>query len=110
MIKAIAITLSLLFYSLQGFAGEQTVTVIAKGYKFEPAEITVKVGTKVRWENQEKRQYHSVYFESLGDPEGNYLFPGDSREVTFTEPGTYPFICEPHVKSHGMKGVVRVVE
>ena len=91
-------------------AGAETVTVITKDYKFEPAEITVRPGTTVRWENQEKRQYHSVFFEQLGDEPGDYFFPGESRERTFDKPGNYPYICEPHYKSHDMKGVVQVVE
>ena len=101
---------------LSGFVGSQlawggeVVTVIAKDYKFEPAEISVKAGSTVRWENREKRQYHSVWFEALGDKEGDYFFPGESRERTFDKPGTYPYICEPHHESHGMKGVVHVVE
>ncbi|MEW8436437.1 MAG: plastocyanin/azurin family copper-binding protein [Candidatus Thiodiazotropha sp.] len=91
------------------YAGE-VVTVIAKDYKFQPQEITVKVGTTVRWENHEKRQYHSAWFEVLGEEPGNYFFPGDVRERTFDKPGSYPYICEPHVESHQMKGVVHVVE
>jgi len=90
--------------------GAETVTVITKEYKFEPAEITVKPGTTVRWENQEKRQYHSVFFEQLGDKPGDYFFPGESRERAFDKPGSYPYICEPHYKSHNMKGVVHVME
>ncbi len=88
----------------------ETVTVIAKDYRFEPAEITIKVGTTVRWENHEKRQYHSVWFEKLGDQPGDYFFPGESREKTFDKPGTYPYVCEPHHASHHMHGAVHVVE
>ena len=28
--------------------------------------------------------------------------------ITFDQPGTFPYICEPHWESHGMKGVVIV--
>jgi plastocyanin len=87
-----------------------TVVVVAQDYQFAPAELTVPAGTTVRWENREKRQYHSVYFESLGDKPGDYFFPGESRERAFTTPGTYPYVCEPHHGSHQMKGVVHVVE
>jgi len=87
-----------------------TVLVKAEKYAFVPPEITVKVGTKVRWENTEKRQYHSVFFEELGDKPGDYFFPGESRERVFDKPGSFPYICEPHWESHGMKGIVHVVE
>lgn len=89
---------------------EETVVIVAKDYAFEPKEVTIKPGTRVRWENREKRQYHSVFFEQLGDQPGDYFFPGESRERIFDKPGTYPYICEPHWKSHGMTGVVHVVE
>ncbi|MES9926344.1 MAG: plastocyanin/azurin family copper-binding protein [Candidatus Thiodiazotropha endolucinida] len=98
-----------LFVATYTLAGE-AVTVIAKDYKFQPEEITVKVGTTVRWENHEKRQYHSAWFEVLGEEPGDYFFPGDVRERTFDKPGSYHYICEPHHESHQMKGVVHVVE
>ncbi|MEW8525618.1 MAG: plastocyanin/azurin family copper-binding protein [Candidatus Thiodiazotropha endolucinida] len=98
-----------LFVAQCTVAGE-VVTVIAKEYKFQPQEITVKVGTTVRWENHEKRQYHSAWFEVLGEEPGDYFFPGDVRERTFDKPGSYHYICEPHHESHQMKGVVHVVE
>ena len=87
-----------------------TVIVAAERYAFVPAEVTVKAGTRVRWENRDRRQYHSVYFEQLGDRPGDYFFPGESRERVFERPGSYPYICEPHWQTHGMKGVVHVVE
>lgn len=87
-----------------------TVVVIAKDYRFIPEEITVRVGTTVRWENHERRQYHNAYFESLGDTPSDYFFPGEFRERTFDTPGTYAYICEPHIEDHDMKGVVHVVE
>lgn len=87
-----------------------TVVIAAEKHAFTPAEITVKVGTRVRWENRERHQYHSVFFEQLGDRPGDYFFPGESRERVFETPGSYPYICEPHWKSHGMKGVVHVEE
>ena len=91
-------------------APPEVVVITVKDFRFEPAEITVKTGTTVRWENHEKRQYHNVYFEVLGDKQSDYFFPDEVRERTFDKPGTYPYICEPHIGSHKMKGVVHVVE
>ena len=89
---------------------EDVVLIKVEAYGFEPAEVTVKAGTLVRWENVEKRQYHSVYFEALGDEPGDYFFPGETRERVFNTLGTFEYICEPHLKSHDMRGVVHVVE
>ena len=82
--------------------------VIIKDFKFIPQEITVKRGQTLRWENQEKRQYHSVWFEALGEEEPeDYLFPDDSYEREFKEAGSFPYRCGPHPE---MLGEVHVVE
>lgn len=85
-------------------AAEPVAVEIIK-FKFVPAEISIKAGDTVRWTNVEKRQYHSVWFEALGEPEPDYLFPGDVYERTFDQPGEFPYRCGPHPK---MTGVVRV--
>ncbi len=71
-------------------------------FKFTPAEITINKGDKVVWTNKEKRQYHSVWFEALGEPEPDYLFPGDSYERVFKEAGDFPYRCGPHPEMRGM--------
>ncbi|WP_457671393.1 plastocyanin/azurin family copper-binding protein [Thiolapillus sp.] len=71
-------------------------------FKFLPQEITIKAGDKVRWINKEKRQYHNVWFEQLGEPEPDYLFPGDSYERVFKEAGSFPYRCGPHPEMTGM--------
>ena len=112
MKKSAFLTATTFFFLLSAgsiMAGE-TVIVAVDDYKFIPEEIEVKVGTTVRWENQDGGQYHSILFQDLDDKKVDYFFPGDFRERTFDKPGTYPYICEPHVDSHNMKGVVHVVE
>jgi plastocyanin len=84
-------------------AAEAAVTEVGIiGFKFTPAEITINKGDKVIWTNREKRQYHSVWFEALGEPEPDYLFPGDSYERIFPEAGDFPYRCGPHPEMHGM--------
>ena len=57
----------LVFFSVSAVAGEDTeLLIVIKDYKFIPQEITLKQGQTLRWENREKRQYHSVWFEALG--------------------------------------------
>ena len=107
-----SVLIALLFSGLltTSACAEKVVVVKTEGYAFDPVEITVKPGTVVRWINTEKRQYHSVYFEQLGDEPGDYFFPGESRERVFNEPGSFEYICEPHLESHDMRGIVHVVE
>ncbi|WP_250658671.1 plastocyanin/azurin family copper-binding protein [Alkalimarinus coralli] len=81
--------------------------VSIKKFEFIPKEITVKKGTKIRWTNNEKRQYHSVWFEERGDPEPDYFFPEETFELEFNEVGTFPYRCGPHPE---MLGTVIVTE
>jgi plastocyanin len=83
------------------------VEVAIKDFKFQPAKLTIKAGTTVRWVNREKRQYHSVWFEQLGEPEPDYFFPEESYERTFVTPGEFPYRCGPHPR---MRGEIRVTE
>ena len=53
--------------------------IAVEKYAFSPAEITIRPGTLVRWENREKRPVPQRVFEQLGDKPGDYFFPGESR-------------------------------
>ena len=92
-----------------GVAGESAeLLIVIKDYQFIPQEITIKKGQTLRWENREKRQYHSVWFEALGEEEPeDYLFPEDIYERVFATPGIYPYRCGPHPE---MLGTVTVTE
>ncbi len=89
-------------------SGDQTQLVIIKDYKFIPQEITIQKGQVIRWENREKRQYHSVWFEALDEEEPeDYLFPEDYYEREFNQTGSFSYRCGPHPE---MTGVIRVTE
>ena len=99
------------------FAALLPATVLADGEvvivemvdnEFVPEKVEITTGTTVRWENVERRNNHDVYFadEDIASPR---LFPEDSWERTFDEPGTYDYICRPH-EDRGMKGVVHVTD
>ena len=87
--------------------GENNLQVIIKDFKFIPQEITIKRGQTINWENREKRQYHSVWFEALGEEEPDYIFPDESFKREFKQTGTFPYRCGPHPR---MTGTVHVTE
>ena len=102
------ILLLVLTHSTAFAASEDEVLVIIQNYTFIPQDVIIKRGQTLRWENREKRQYHTVWFEALGEEEPeDYLFPEDSYERSFDEPGVYPYRCGPHPE---MLGSVTVVE
>ena len=102
------LALVLTVFSHNLIAGADENLVIIKDFKFVPQEITIKQGQVLRWENREKRQYHSVWFETLNEEEPeDYLFPEDSYEREFNQLGSFPYRCGPHPE---MTGVVHVTE
>ncbi len=107
LLPILALALSLLSPGLVA-GGDDVRLVIIKDFKFQPQHITIRKGQTVTWENREKRQYHSVWFEALGEEEpADYLFPEDTYERTFSESGKFPYRCGPHPE---MTGSVTVTE
>ena len=92
--------------SFAALAG-QTVEVSIEKYLFTPPEVSIRVGDTVKWVNREKRTSHSVVFPQEGGRESERMFPDESWERQFTQPGRYPYTCGPHPE---MKGVIIVGE
>jgi len=85
-----------------GAAAQQTLEVTIREYRFEPAELRIKAGDTVKWVNREKRTSHSVLFPAENGLESERLFPQESWQRTFTQPGTYGYRCGPHEEMHGL--------
>lgn len=105
-LQALLLALMLVLFN-PGVLAEDAALVIIKDFKFVPQEITIKAGQVLRWENQEKRQYHSVWFEAQGEPEPDYFFPEEFYEREFGQVGSFPYRCGPHPE---MTGTVHVTE
>ena len=108
----------------------KTVNMVgdAKGYRFEPANITVKQGDAVKFVVVSGGP-HNVAFDAatipadvkgqldanmgtdkMGELSSNMkMNPGESFTVSFgnIKPGQYPFHCTPHL-ALGMKGTITV--
>ncbi|WP_170582614.1 cupredoxin domain-containing protein [Ruegeria arenilitoris] len=82
--------------------------VLMYKYHFCPAQITVKPGTTVRWVNVDKRTSHSVLLKDGSQPESDRIFPEESVEMTFLEPGPQNYLCGPHWETQNMVGMVTV--
>jgi len=108
----------------------KTVNMVgdAKGYRFEPANITVKQGDGIKFVVVSGGP-HNVAFDpatipadvksqldanmgtdKMGELSSNMkMNPGESVTVSFAniKPGQYPFHCTPHL-ALGMKGTITV--
>lgn len=85
--------------------------VTMEGLSFLPGELTVEVGSTVTWRN-ESSVIHTVTSGTDGTHDGLFdsgnLGPDEEFSYTFTEEGSYPYYCIPHV-NQGMTGTITVV-
>ncbi|GAA3430859.1 cupredoxin family copper-binding protein [Kutzneria kofuensis] len=73
-----------------------TNTVSIKNFAFAPTTITVKVGTTVTWTNSDQDP-HTVTSDGKSGPlNSKPLNQGDTYQYTFTQAGTFSYLCTIH--------------
>ena len=84
----------------------ETVTIVDSA--FQPAELTVPVGTTITWVH-DGRLTHTVTADDASFNSGN-LGNGDTFSFTFSEAGSYPYYCRFHGSAGGvgMAGTITV--
>lgn len=82
-----------------------SVSITIKNYKYAPATIKVKKGTKITWTNEDVAG-HTVTADN-GSWESKLLAKGGTYEKTFDSVGTFAYHCAPHPY---MKASIEVVE
>ena len=82
-------------------AAQKPAEVTIRDYRFTPQEIRIKAGETVKWINAEKRTSHSVLFPAENGLESERLFPDESWQRTFKQPGIYKYRCGPHEEMTG---------
>jgi|SRR5579885_202008 len=99
-----------------------------KGYRFDPADITIKSGDAVRWtmvtggphnvafdpatitDASSKAQLDANMDNKISELSSPMLMnPNEQYTISFAgvKPGTYPYHCTPHL-AMGMKGTITV--
>jgi halocyanin-like protein len=90
---------------------EITVAVGAQGnggaFAFEPAAVRITTGTTVVWEWTGKGAQHNVVAAGGEFRSGLTAADGHRFSHSFSETGTYEYVCTPH-RALGMRGVVIV--
>lgn len=71
--------------------------------QFQPSDATVKVGTKMMWQNEDSVQ-HNVVADN-GAFKSDLFGKGGTYEWTAAKPGKYSYVCTVHPN---MKGTITV--
>ncbi len=85
-----------------GSAHAEDTNVMIDNFTFEPAQLTVKVGTTVTWKNRDDIPHTVV---SAGKFRSKTMDTEDSYSFTFTAAGDYKYFCSLHPH---MTGTVKV--
>jgi plastocyanin len=70
--------------------------VAVKNFAFAPTALTVKVGTKVTWTNQDSDAHTVTSIGSGGPLNSTAMATGDTFSFAFTKAGTYQYLCTIH--------------
>jgi plastocyanin len=97
---AITAILSLVLHLGTARAADTMVTI--DNFTFEPAQLTVKIGTTITWKNRDDIPHTVV---SAGKFRSKALDTDDSYSFTFTVAGDYTYFCSLHPH---MTGTIKV--
>ena len=97
---AIAAAITLFLGGVQAHAEDAVITI--DNFTFQPAQLTVKVGTTVTWKNRDDIPHTVV---AAGKFRSKTLDTDDSYSFTFTAAGDYKYFCSLHPH---MTGTIKV--
>lgn len=72
-------------------------TVAIQNFAFSPATLTVKAGTTVTWINKDSAN-HAIKSDTFNSPS---LAQGETFKFTFTNKGSFSYICSIHPTMQG---------
>ena len=81
-------------------------TVVIQNFRFKPANITIKRGTKVRWINKDSTAHTATANNGRSFDSGR-LGKGQRYTHTFKSAGKKRYHCEPHPHMRGTVVVKR---
>jgi plastocyanin len=104
-----ALTTESVLPTIQNTVSDNTIRINKKG--FDPASITVKMGSTVRWVNEDATAdaalYNPTHRIALANSKNSPLLsPGQSWSWIFDQPGSYDYDDLIHPALHGMVVVV----
>jgi plastocyanin len=89
-----------------GAPADNAEPVVIRDFAFDPPDLSVAVGVSVTWTNEDGTT-HTVRDSTGAVIASPNLAHGNTYTATFSEPGTYDYICTIHTS---MTGSVTVTE
>jgi plastocyanin len=84
-----------------------TRTVLIQDFRFKPAHITIKRGTKVRWINKDSAPHTATSFVPPRSFDSGRLGKGQRYSHTFNKAGKKRYLCKIHPHMRGSVVVKR---
>ena len=75
-------------------------------FEFKPQTAVVKPGTKVTWTNADSSVHDIKDTSPMATPVSPSMNKGDTFSITYTQPGTYSYVCGIHPYMIGSVEVV----
>jgi plastocyanin len=75
-------------------AEQASDTVVIRNFNYAPKTITIKAGQSVTWTNEDAVAHTATSDDGTWDT--GSVAKGESKSVTFANPGTYKYHCTPH--------------
>lgn len=80
--------------------GAETITVDISNFTFDPGTVTIQVGDTVTWTNNDAMPHTATSTDDAATFDGA-MQPGESFSFTFSDEGTFDYICEIHPQMEG---------
>jgi plastocyanin len=92
------------------FSAQHTIT--NSGFTFSPSEITIQPGDTIVFSlgnaHNAVEVSKATWDANESTSNGGFSLPFGGGNVSFSNVGTYYYVCVPHVSEHGMKGIIHV--
>jgi plastocyanin len=102
LILGVATSISLVMITASALAATMSVSI--KNFAFNPTAVSIRVGDKVTWTNNEASlggPMHTVTSDDGHSFDSGNVNPGSSYSVTFNKAGTFAYHCNIHSNMHG---------
>lgn len=99
VLVTVGVVLLLALLGVGSSAAAATQDVSIKNFAFQPGALTVNIGDTVRWTNNDSAGHTTTSSAALWD--SGRLGTGQTFDFTFTQAGSFAYICNIHPSMQG---------